>query len=306
MQDQHDQAVINAAANRRGIGAMVSAMALFVANDVLVKLASTYFPVGQLMAIRGAFACLFALAVVVALKNTVALPLILRPIVLLRGFTEGIIALMFITALKHLPIGNITAILMAASLIVIVLAVMLGLETVGWRRWAAVMVGFIGVLIMLRPSGDGLNWYSLLALGSATLVAVRELITKRLGPDIPSTIVALATTIATGLTGFLVSFTDVWQPLLLSHVLYLVGAAVFVALGNLAIIMAYRGTDVSVVSGYRYCIVVFAMILGYVVWGDVPDIWALLGSALIVGSGLYTLHRQRVRSTAPRVADQPP
>jgi drug/metabolite transporter (DMT)-like permease len=285
---------------------MVAAMAFFVANDVLVKLASVHFPVGQLMAIRGAFACLFALAVVIAMKNTAALPMILRPIVVLRGITEGIIALMFITALKHLPIGNVTAILMAASLIVIVLAVVLGLETVGWRRWAAVAVGFIGVLIMLRPSGSGLNWYSLLALGSATLVAVRELITKRLGPDIPSTIVALATTIATGVTGLVVSFTDIWKPVEVTHALYLVGAAVFVALGNLAIIVAYRGTDVSVVSGYRYCIVVFAMILGYMVWGDVPDIWALIGSALIVGSGLYTLHRQRVRGSASYVADKLP
>jgi drug/metabolite transporter (DMT)-like permease len=283
---------------------MVAAMALFVANDVLVKLASEHVPVGQLMAIRGAFACLFAFAVVVAMKNTTALPMILRPIVILRGVTEGIIALMFITALKHLPIGNITAILMAASLIVIVLAVMLGLESVGWRRWAAVTVGFIGVLIMLRPSGDGLNWYSLLALGSATLVAIRELITKRLGSDIPSTIVALATTIATGMTGLLVSFTDIWEPLVVTHVLYLAGAAVFVALGNLAIIMAYRGTDVSVVSGYRYCIVVFAMILGYLVWSDIPDLWALIGSALIIGSGLYTLHRQRIRGTAPDLADK--
>jgi drug/metabolite transporter (DMT)-like permease len=294
------------AANRRGIVAMVAAMAMFVANDVLVKLAAGHFPVGQLMAIRGVFACLFALGVVIAFKETTSLNLLMRPIVILRGALEGAIALMFITALKHLPIGNVTAILMAASLIVIMLAVALGLEKVGWRRWAAVLVGFIGVLIMVRPSGDGFTWYSLLALGSATLVAVRELVTKRLGLDIPSSVVALATTIATGTIGFLFSLTSTWRPIMVAEVFYLIVAAAFVAGGNLAIIMAYRGTDVSVVSGYRYCIVVLAMVLGFVIWGDVPDIWSLAGSLLIVGSGLYTLHRQRVRaSEKSEVQSQP-
>jgi drug/metabolite transporter (DMT)-like permease len=274
---------------------MVAAMALFVCNDALVKLASGYFPIGQLMAVRGLFASLCALAMVLAFKDAARLPLLFKPIVILRGCLEGLVAFLFISALKHLPLANITSILMSASLIVIVLAVVLGIEQVGWRRWAAVFVGFLGVLIVVRPSTSGFNWFSVLALMSAALVAVRELVTKKIGSDIPSSVVALATTLATGTVGALIGYGDIWKPLILSETIYLVAAAILVAFGNLAIIIAYRGTDVSVVSGYRYSIVIMALIMGYLVWGDIPDMWSLIGSVLIVGSGLYTLHRQRVR-----------
>ncbi|MGL5363849.1 MAG: DMT family transporter [Bosea sp. (in: a-proteobacteria)] len=282
--------------NRRGIMAMLAAMLLFVCNDALVKLAAAHFPIGQLIAVRAVFAALTALVLVFALGHGSRLGMLLRPIVLTRAFVEGAVAALFITALAHLPLANITAILMAASLFVIVLAVILGIERVGWRRWAAVLVGFIGVLFVVQPTLGGFNFYSLLALGSAALVAVREIITRKISEDVPSVVVALATTMATGTVGAMLGLGEVWVSLAKPQLVLLITAAVLVSLGNLAIIMAFRGTDVSVISGYRYSIVIFALVMGYLVWGDIPDRWSILGTVLIVGSGLYTLHRQRIRS----------
>lgn len=286
---------VPAAANSRGILAMLAAMAMFVVNDAMVKLATQHFPVGQLMGVRALFASLIVLGMVLALGARRDLPKLLSPLVLMRACLEGCIAFLFISALRLMPIANVTTLLMASSLILTVLAVVLGYEQIGWRRALALLVGFLGVVVAVRPGVDGFTLPALLALASAGLVAVRELLTRRIDPATPTVVVALSTTLATGLVGTALGAGESWVSLRLAETLMLVVAAFMVAGGNFAIILAYRGTDVSIVSGYRYSIVVFALILGYLIWGDVPDRWSMLGSAMIVGSGLYTLHRERVR-----------
>lgn len=293
------------ASNRRGVLAMVAAMALFVVNDALVKLATATYPTGQVLAVRGLFATLAALALVRSFGRFSDLKALAQPLVVLRGLLEGVIAFTFITALAKLPLANITAILQAASLIVVAMAAMLGIERVGWRRWLAICVGFAGVLIIVRPTADGFNVYSLVALASAVLVGVRDLLTRRIGVNIPSSVVTFSTTAVVCLMGWLIGLAEVWQPLQLKPTLFLIAAAVFVALGNYAIIVAYRDADVSLVSGFRYTVLVFAIVIGVAVWGEWPDLPALAGAGLIVGSGLYTLRRQRVRATESRTESHP-
>jgi drug/metabolite transporter (DMT)-like permease len=283
------------ATNRAGALAMVSAMALFVLNDSLVKLATATYPTGQVLALRGAFAVLCSLVLVRALGSWSDLRALTNRYVLLRGLTEGVVAATFIAALAHLPLANITAILQAASLITVALAALLRIERVGWRRWLAVVVGFAGVILMLRPSAAGLNAHALLALFSATLVGARDLLTRRIGSAIPSTTVAVGTTVFVMLTGVALAPFETWVALETRPTLYLMAAAAFVLLGNYFIIAAFRKADVSLVSAFRYTVLVFALVMGVLVWGDWPDGLSLLGSALIVGSGLYALHRQRVR-----------
>lgn len=282
------------AANRRGVLAMIGAMAAFVVNDALVKLATSAYPTGQVLAIRGLFAVAAALLLLRGTSGFADLKALRNPLVLARGALEGVIAFTFITALAHLPLANITAILQAASLIVVALAALLGVEQVGWRRWLAIGVGFIGVLVIVRPAADGFTIYSLVALASAVLVGFRDLMTRRISAQVPSGVIALSTTIVVCAMGWLLGMAEVWRPLRLTETLYLIGAAAFVALGNFGIIVAYRDADVSLVSGFRYMVLVFAIIVGIVIWGDWPDLASLTGAALIVGSGLYTLHRQRV------------
>lgn len=280
----------------RGALAMVAAMATFVVNDALVKLAASHYPTGQLLAIRGVVAISSALVLVGIMGQWHALRHLFTRPVLLRGSSEAVIAFTFILALAHLPLANITAILQGASLMVVALAAMLGIEQVGWRRWIAVLIGFVGVLLVVKPGLDGFNIYSLVALASAIMVGFRDLLTRGIKADIPSPVISLGSTIMVSIFGLFMSLFMPWQPIAAGPTLYLVLAGVLVALGNLFIVMAFRDGDVTVVSSLRYTVLLFALILGFVVWGDFPDALALIGAGLIVGSGLYAVHRQRVRA----------
>ncbi len=280
--------------NRRGIIAMLAAMALFVCNDALMKLAREVYPAGQAITLRTGFALLSALALVILFKEGAKLRLAFRPIVLLRGLIDAGVTLTFIWALAEMPLADVTAILLASPIIIVVLAVVLRIERVGWRRALAVFLGFCGVLVVLRPATDSFNAAALVALISASLAAARDLLTRRIGNEIPSTVIALMTTAIVGLVACAYGFFEVWQPVWRRETGYVAAAAALMAAGSICIISAYRNTDVGVVSGYRYSVVILAVIMGYVVWGHVPDALAGLGIAMIVASGLYTMHRQRV------------
>lgn len=285
----------SAAQNRRGIIAMLIAMTLFVGNDTLMKLAREVYPAGQAIALRAIFAISAGLALVFIFGEARKIGMALKPIVLLRGVIEATVALTFIWALAGLPLGDITAILMASPLIIVVIAVMLKIERVGWRRAAALVVGFVGVLIVIRPAPESFNASAILALISAVLVAARDLMTRKIGSDVPATVVSLTTTVIVAATSLGVGLFESWQPAWRVETAYLAVAAVLVTLGSLLIVIAFRDTDVGIVSGYRYSVVVIAVLIGYLVWGDIPAPSAAFGIALIVGSGLYTLHRARVR-----------
>jgi drug/metabolite transporter (DMT)-like permease len=287
------------ASNRRGVLAMVAAQGTFVINDAFVKLATAAYPTGQVLAIRGLFAALAALALVRLLGRFSDLKAMASPLVIARGVLEALIAFTFITALAKLPLANITAILQAATLIVVVMAAALRIERIGWRRWLAICVGFAGVLIIVRPAADGFNIYSLVALASAVMVGARDLLTRHIGSHVPSTVITFTTTAVVCVIGWIIGLAETWPPLQPRETLYLVAAALFVAAGNYSIIVAYRDADVSLVSGFRYTVLVFAILLGVLIWGEWPDLPAVTGSMLIVASGLYTLHRQRIRGQLP-------
>ncbi len=293
--------------NRRGILAMLAAMVFFVCNDTLMKLAREVYPAGQAITLRTAFALLTALGLVIAFQEGAKLRLATKPIVVLRGLIDAAVTLTFIWALAELPLADVTAILLASPIIIVILAVVLRIERVGWRRTVAVFVGFCGVLIVLRPAADSFNIAALVALASASLAACRDLLTRKIGNEIPATVIALMTTAIVGLVACGYGVFEVWLPIWRRETLYVAAAAALVAAGSICIISAYRNTDVGVVSGYRYSVVVLAVMMGYFVWGHVPDPIAGVGIALIVASGLYTMHRQRVLPESQlKIAGGPP
>jgi len=285
----------SAAENRRGIVFMLVAMSLFVINDTFMKLARETYPAGQALALRAAFAIVVCFTLVFLARESDRLAMAFRPRVLLRGVLEAFSALTFGWSLGLLPLANITAINMASPLLIVALAVVLGIERVGWRRALALGVGFIGVLFVVRPGADSFNSAAIVAVLSTFLVACRDLATRTIGDDVPSTVVSLTTTVLVGVVALGYGLTEQWLPIWRIETVYVALAAVLVTIGTFFIISAFRRTDVGVISQYRYAIIVFATLLGYLVWGDVPDLFAFLGVGLIVGSGLYTMHRQRVR-----------
>ncbi|MFM9974890.1 MAG: DMT family transporter [Beijerinckiaceae bacterium] len=277
----------------RGILAMCAAMALFVINDTFVKLASTAWPVHQIMVIRGAFAVGIILCLLMAAGDHRHFATLRKPIVIARCLIEGFIAYTFISALALLPIADITAILLISPLLITIAGVFFFGEDVRWRRWMAICIGFLGMILVVNPGGSSFNSATFLALASTFGVAVRDLLTRRLPASVPSLVVAFGTTLATLVTGTILSIAQPWQAFDTTILLYCLFAAVTVALGNYAIILAFRNVEVSVVSPFRYTVILWAVIAGYIGFGDAPTAVAWFGIVLIVASGLYTLYREQ-------------
>ncbi len=282
-------------ANRRGIVAILLAMVLFTANDTLTKIVSADLPPGEIMATRGCFGVLLMLGLIAARGELHNLGEMKTPIVAMRGLLEASIGFTFLTALAHLQLANITAIMQVTPIMITFLTVMLGLESVKWRRWSAIIVGFLGVLLIVKPSTDGFNVFAGLALASAFLVAVRDLVTRSISPNIPTSIVTLSATATVTVLGFALSASEDWKPVSFLELTTLAAAAFFVTLGNLQIVKAFRSADISVVSPFRYAVIITSLTAGFLVFGELPDLISVLGIVLVVGSGLYTLHREQVR-----------
>ncbi|MBV9755080.1 MAG: DMT family transporter, partial [Hyphomicrobiales bacterium] len=192
------------AVNRRGIFATLTAVVLWTCNDTCGKLASEVFPTGEMMAIRGVFAIAIAITLVVATGHGRVFwrgaHLFLKPMVLLRALLDSVVVFTFLKALAHMQLADVTAISQATPIIMTLLAAALGLESIGWRRFLAIIVGFSGVILIVKPSANGLTMYAALAIISAALVAVRDLLTRYIDPAIPSPLIALMTAIAGALT----------------------------------------------------------------------------------------------------------
>ena len=286
--------MLDPAANRRGILAMLAAMACFVLNDALVKAVAASHPPGQVMALRGVFAVAFALILSVVF-NGARLRGGASPLVLARGLLEALVAALFITALSRLPLANITAILQTTPILLTVASVVLGIERVGWRRWGAVGVGFLGVLLIVRPSATGFNAFALVALSSAVLAVARDLVTRRISSVVPAATVTLTSNVMVALLGASLAPIESWPTPGWDAVGLLAGAAALVTLGSLSLVVAYRNAEISVVAPFRYSIVVLAIVLGFVLFGEWPDPLACLGIGLVVASGVYTISGEQAR-----------
>jgi drug/metabolite transporter (DMT)-like permease len=286
------------AASRRGIAAMMIAMAAFVVQDTFVKLAAVNWPTAQVLVVRGSFACCFAFALLTAMGYGRQLGLLASRPVLIRSVIESALAICFVSALAALPIAEITAILLVSPLLITAGSAFVLRDRVGWRRWLAVGLGMAGMLLVVRPTGEGAGVATWLAVASAVLVAVRDLYTRMIGVDVPSPVLAQGAALGTVAGGLLLSLATPWAPFDLRAFVYLAIAAVFVVAGNYTVIVAFRNGDTSLVSPFRFSVIVWAAIAGYAVFGEVPDVPATLGIALIIGSGIYTLHRERVRAAA--------
>ncbi|WP_326542499.1 DMT family transporter [Pseudorhodoferax sp.] len=293
----------NSAANRRGIWMMVGAMAGFVVNDAIVKHVSEGMPSAQLIFLRGALASLLVLGMACALGVRRQLRHALHPRVASRAAVDACATVMYLLSLFHLPLGNATAINLAAPLFMVVFAVWFLKERPGAARWLAVAVGFAGVLCVVQPRSDGFNAWALLCLAGTLFHATRDLLTRRIDPAIPSIVVTLSTAVAVTLLSGAMSLAQGWQPFAPVQLAWLAAASVFLVAGYFLIIQCMRQGEVSLTAPFRYSALLFAVVLGYLVWGDVPNAWAWCGIALLVGSGLYVVHDQRGRTArAQRLA----
>ena len=277
------------AATRRGVLAMAGGMAAFVANDTLVKYVSQSLPAAQLIFLRGLFATLLLLVAVHAMG---AMPQVHRMgdrRVLLRALFDALATMAYLTSLFHLPLANATAINMATPLFITLFAMLAFGERVGAGRWLAIAVGFTGVLLVVQPSGEAFNAYALLCLGGTLLHAARDLTTRTIDRGIPSIVVTLSTALAVTVLSGAWAFTHTWQPVSGTQLAQLATASIFLSGGYYLLTISMRGGEMSVIAPFRYAGLLFAVVLGYAVWGDVPNALAWSGIALLVGSGIAVL-----------------
>ena len=167
-------------------------------------------------------------------------------------------------------------------------------ETVGWRRYAAIIAGFLGVLLIVKPGTDGFNFFAIYALISTLFITMRDLVTRQMPRHIPSLLVSLVTAIVITTMGAIGSLFEPWQPVSGHHIALLVAAACILMVGYVCSILAMREGEVSFISPFRYSILIWALLIGFFVFGDVPDIWSSLGAVIIVASGLFTFYRERL------------
>jgi len=252
-------------------------------------------PATEIMALRGVLAVMLMGAYIAATIDVNYWRLVLRPLVVSRATLEALLAFLFVTALPHLPLAEITVIQQVTPLVLISLSALVLRETVGWRRWLAVAVGFAGVGLVVQPTGQGLNIYAIAALLCAVLVAVRDLITRSLHESIPTALVTFGSTISVCLAGFAGAPFETWRPLSGYGAALLAVSAILVSVANMFIVRAFRGVEVSAVAPFRYAAVVWATLLGFLIWGQVPNALAVIGTLVIIASGLYTMHREALR-----------
>ncbi|MGB0505360.1 MAG: DMT family transporter [Pikeienuella sp.] len=283
--------------NLRAAGFMMVSMAAFVVNDALMKSLAGEIPLFQAIFVRGLFATVLVAGL--AMARGVARPSALAPVdrkwAGVRVCAELGTTTCFLNALFNMPIADATAILQSTPLVLTLVAAVVLREQVGWRRWSAVIVGFIGVLMIVQPGGDGFNQAAFWALGAVVFIVVRDLATKKLSPATPSLFITLLTAISITSLGGVVSVTQEWVPMVGGTVWVLGLSACFLFVGYLFSVMTMRLGELGFVSPFRYSILVWALLIGAFVFGEIPNMLTIAGLMLVVATGLYTFHREQVR-----------
>lgn len=280
--------------NRVGSALMCGSMAGFAFNDVFVKLAAEQVGLYQSIFIRGCFATLL-IGCVAAMKGALW-PKVQRKDQIrvgIRALSDVAATFCFLTALLYMPIANITAILQILPLTVtLAAAVFLG-EHFGWRRAAAIGVGMIGVLLIIKPGTDAFDQYAILGLLAVGFVTVRDLIVRGISREVPNLFLAWITAAAVTFFALILTvYEGAWQPIPINVWAMLAISACFIFVGYFCAVAAMRVGEVAVVSSFRYTIMLWAIFLGWLIWGDIPDLWTWVGLALVISMGIFTLWRE--------------
>ena len=197
-----------------------------------------------------------------------------------------------------MPLGNLNAIMQVVPLTVTLGSALFYREAVGLRRMLAIVIGLGGVMLIIRPGAEGFNVWSLYALAAVLCVAARDMITRQLSSEVPGMSVTLGTTVSVMLAAGLASTTQEWEPVSGQAALYICGSAVFILAGYFFSIQVMRTGDVSFIAPFRYTGLIGAMIIGFLVFNEVPKPLTLLGAAIVMGMGLFTFYRERKLSRA--------
>ena len=275
----------------RGIYFMLLSVFLFSCMDALIKWAAQTHPIGQIIFFRNLLAFVPVFFVLRRAGGFSMLRTQHLPGHIARGLAGILSMICIFTAFALMPLADAVALSLSAPIFVTALSVPLLSEKVGFRRWSAVLVGFLGILVMTRPGLGVFQPAALLAVGGALFYALAVISIRRLSTrDPPATIVFYFTLFAAGAGAISLPFQWVTPDALGLGLLVTIGLIGGIA--QLALTQAFRLAPVALVAPFDYGALVFAVVFGYAFWGDVPDVFIIAGAAIVVGSGLYILHRE--------------
>lgn len=280
--------------NMRGALLMSASTAGYALNDTVLKVIGDTVPLAQLLFLRAAVTTVLML-LAVRWIGTIRFDLPVREwgLILLRSLADLGATFFFVTALLQMPIANVTAILQALPLTVALAATLFLAEPLGWRRLSAILIGFGGVMLIVRPGAAGFDAWSLWALGAVGFITLRDLAARLLEPSTPSSTVAFsASAVLFVAAGVMTLFTP-WTPVAPGTAGLIGLAGTFLVVGYLTAVATMRVGEIGFVAPFRYTGLVWALILGLVIFGDWPDYLTLTGAGIVVATGLFTLYRER-------------
>jgi len=280
--------------NAKGAVFMMGSMIGFILNDTFFKLAVGDLALFQAILLRGIAATAFVVLLAWYFNALRFRPSARdRKLIAWRVVSEVGGTASYLTALAHMPIADATAILQVMPLAVTFAAAMLLGERVGWRRYTAIAIGFLGVLLIVRPGAAGFDSHAIWAVTAVFFLVMRDIITRRLSPEVPSLFVAALTSIAITVFAGLLTPWSGWSPVEAAPFTYLLAAAVCLIAGYTFGVMTMRVGEIGFVSPFRYTILIWSILLGIVVFDDWPDRLTLLGATIVVATGLYSFSRER-------------
>jgi len=281
--------------NFKGILLMLIAMAGFTMEDLFMKKLSVNLSTGQILITLG-FGSSLVFALMAKSKGyKLTAKIFWSKGMLIRQFAEGIAAIAFITSLTLIPLSTVAAVFQATPLVITMGAALFLGEAVGWRRWLAIIVGLIGVLIIIRPGLNSFDPNVGYVLIAVLFVTVRDLITRKLPMNVPSTIVsfqAFASLIIAG--GILIFLSD--QKIVgldKNQIYFVLGGIIFGVIRYYCIVASTRIGEAGVVTPFRYSRLLFAIIIGFLFFNERPDFLTLLGASIVIMTGIYTVLRER-------------
>lgn len=293
--------------NARGALFMSVAMVAFTVNDACMKAVTQTLPLYQAIFLRGVLSTAALVAIAARMGGLrVAMEPGDRRWLILRTLGEVGSTLTFLTALRQMPLANISAIMQFLPLAVTLAAAIFLHEPIGWRRLLAILTGLAGVLLIVRPGTEGFDRWALVGLASVCFVVLRDLTTRRMSSAMPSVTVAVTASLSVAVTAAALVPTEGWGPVAAGTGLLLGLAAACLIAGYLMIVAAMRVGDIGHVAPFRYVALVAAIGLGWAAFGQLPDGVTLLGAAIVVLTGIYSFHRERRLGRAAALAAPQP
>lgn len=278
-----------------GITYMIFCMFFFAINDALIKHVLLIYKditiLGEVIFIRGVISTLI-LGLYLFFKKKLTLDVMISKPLHGRGAVESIAAVFFFLGLMYLPFGELYSLLNLAPILITASGAFILGEKVGWRRWTAVILGFVGVLIVVNPNDLKFGFAFLYPLISAVFITQRDTITRKYLKNFDSLQVVFITSLSVTIF-FSFGMILNYQPINLEIFIYIFLSAIFVTMGYYFSVLTIKTANISTTSPFRYTIIIFGIVLGYFIFKETPSINMIIGSLLIIGSGIFIIFRQK-------------